>query len=166
MYVTVDTNTFDLYNVYFGDKQKNNIIENCYFSNIYYSTQFYTLNNIVMYFKIELNINSENTGFAYFDAKSSTNKQVFERMENLEKVLLEYYNQHKKEYIFQYSLSHQLERGYIKLQLPKKLKTIDILLRISGIWENKKKEIGLIYKFLKVNNTTLDQTQKRYPCHI
>ena len=165
MYVTVNIDSFDIYNIYFGDKQKNNIIDNCYFSNIYYSTHFYTLNNIVLSFKIELNTNNEHTGLAYFNTKSFENKKVFETIEKLEKIVLEYYNQTKQECSFQYSLTQQLERGYIKLQVPKKLKTMDILLRISGIWENKNKEIGLIYKFLKVNSTNLDQTQKRYPCH-
>lgn len=165
MYVTLNIDSFDIYNIYFGDKQKNNIIENCYFSNIYYSTQFYTLNNIVLHFKIDLNTANENTGLAYLNTKSTENEKVFEQIGKLEKLILNYYNQTKKEFTYQYSILQQLERGYIKLQVPKKLKTMDILLRISGVWENKKHEIGLIYKFLKVNSTNLDQTQKRYPCH-
>ena len=97
--------------------------------------------------------------------KSRENNNVFDKIKKLEKIILEYYNQTNK-FKFQYSLQQQLNRGYIKLQIPKKLKTIDVILRISGIWENKSKEIGLIYKFMKVNSSTLDQTQKRYPCHV
>jgi len=166
MYVTVDIDSLDVYNIYFGDKQKNNIIENCYFSNIYYSTQFYTLNNIVLHFKIELNTTNENTGLAYLNTKSPENKKIFQEILTLEKMILEYYNQSKNECSLQYNLLQQLERGYIKLQVPKKLKVMDILLRISGVWENKTKDIGLIYKFLKVNSTQSGQTQHRYPCHV
>lgn len=161
MYVTLDIETLDIYNIYFGEKQKNNVIQNCFFSNIYFSTLCYTLNNLVFFLEFEMITYYHQKNQLHFNTNCTHNIQLVKNIERIEKQLLTYYQKNTDEYAIQYTLFTQVKKGYIKLISNTNFNTsAALLLRISGIWENKQGEIGLIYKFLKAGNP--DHSTKKY----
>lgn len=159
MYVTLDIETLDTYNIYFGEKQKNNVIQNCFFSNIYFSTLYYTLNNLVFFLEFDSITVCPEKNQLFFSTTNTSNAEIINSVHRVEKQLLTYYRNNANENHIQYSLHQQLKKGYIKIIMHSKSKRAPLLLRISGIWENKQGEIGLIYKFLKANTTNF-QTNK------
>lgn len=156
MYVTLDIETLDIYNIYFGEKQKNNVIQNCFFSNIYFSTLYYTLNNLVFFLEFELISTCPQKNQLFFNTNNAHNIQIMHHIQRIEKQLLTYYQKYTNENEVQYTLYQQLKKGYIKMIMHTNFKKTPLLLRISGIWENKQGEIGLIYKFLKANGTNMN----------
>lgn len=159
MYVTLDIETLDIYNIYFSEKQKNNVIQNCFFSNIYYSTLYYTLNNLVFFLEFEFTITCPEKNQLYFNTNNPHNTNIMHHIQHIEKQLLTYYKKNTNELQIQYTLYPQLKKGYIKLIMNTTVKKVPLLLRISGIWENKQGEIGLIYKFLKANSANMNSNK-------
>lgn len=164
MYAVIDLDNIDVQNIYFGEKQKNNIIQKCYFSNIYYSNIYYTLNNIVFEINLDLNylVNNINNNNIFFDTKLKTNRSTIDKLKQFEKQILKYYNQ-SFDLNIEKSLYHQLKKGYIRISFQNKPSNVKLLLRISGVWENHEHQIGLIYKFIKPNiSKTIDYSKQMF----
>lgn len=150
MYAIIDLDNIDIQNIYFGEKQNNNIIQKCYFSNIYYSNVYYTLNNVM--FEINLDTNhlmNINTNTIFFDINLKRNRSIIDKLKLFEKQILKYYNK-SSELNIEKSLYNQLKKGFIRMSV-QNTDRIKLLLRISGVWENHEHQIGLIYKFIKPN---------------
>jgi hypothetical protein len=173
MLIILDAKLFDQLHVYFGDKQKNNIVEYCYFTSLYYSTDICTTNNLLFDFPVDVTFvekQSNMTSIKYnFDIHSEYNKTIVFLLSSIEHKLLNKYNLFDNKNI-NYILSNHLRNGIIKVCINHKDKDNShihknknmnesknkiigrnenqLYIRISGVWENSKNEIGLIYKFI------------------
>ena len=170
MFIILDAKLFDQRHVYFGDKQKNNIIEYCYFTSLYYSTDICTTNNLLFDFPVDVMFVEKQSNMNYikynFDIQSEYNKTIVYLLSSIEHKLLNKYNLFDNKNI-NYILSNHLRNGNVKVCVSHKDKDINmnnidnyknttpfhknetqLYIRISGVWENSKNEIGLIYKFI------------------
>lgn len=163
MLIILDPKIFDQRHVYFGDKQKNNIVEYCYFTSLYYSDDICSTNNLLFDFPIDVMfVEKQNNNYLKysFDVHSEYNKKIIYQLSSIEHKLLNKYNLFDNKNI-KYILSNHLRNGNLKVSAPykddKKEKNKNIVIektkyqlyiRISGVWENSKNEIGLIYKFI------------------
>lgn len=166
MLVILDAKLFDQRYIYFGDKQKNNIVEYCYFTSLYYCTDYYVTNNLLFDFPVDVSFIEKQDNHNYlkyfFDIHTEYNKKIILQLSSIEQKLLNKYNLFDNKNI-KYILSKHLRNGNIKVSTPynddKKNKNKDkiinieqtknqLYVRVSGIWENSKNEIGLIYKFI------------------
>jgi hypothetical protein len=81
----------------------------------------------------------------------NTNESIKERLINIETQILHKYNNIKQK---TFKLKEQINNNNLKLFSNKPIKntqysSINVIIKISGIWESKT-EIGLIYKFILV----------------
>lgn len=155
MYIILHTDNFNLKNVFFSEKEKNNVIQNCFFTHILYSDQNITLNNLV--FKLDIpymefvnriyrnQYSNSNVGICIYKIKYCS---WIQNIIEMEANLLDLYNSGPHEYKIRYNLKHTLQKGLLHITGEDKLK----VLRISGVWQDKMNNIGLIYKFLTINH--------------
>lgn len=144
---TIKIEEFNGYYVLFGEKTKNNIIDNSEFCNIQYSTPIFTLNNIILTFHLH-EVFIENYFNKYKCNLNQYNTHIIDSLKLIEQNILFKY-QSKKQPIFK--LSEQLDKKHMKLfsnihLINSLYKNVCVMLKISGIWENEK-EYGIIYKF-------------------
>lgn len=152
MLLIINENQFNNNYIEYGERNKNNIINNSYFYSISYVNQLFsiqylyiefTLNNIFIeeyYNKYKINIKDNNTNTLNFIKQLET--QILNKFS---KNITKKYKKCKK-------LNEQIEKNNIKGISNKKIKnsfysSLDCLIKISGIWEHND-EIGLIYKIL------------------
>ena len=155
MHLTIDTNQFDVHNVMISDKTKNNIMSNSDFYRIYFSNDYFTLNGISISFTL-YNLNVEK----YFNKikcnfeESIKNRKEVESIKNIERNILEKYNDINEKKIFR--IDEQLSNHFLKLFDENKLKvgnhnSIQFQLKISGIWsQSQTNEYGLTFRFFVV----------------
>lgn len=146
-------NQYNNEHIYFSEPLQNNIITDSKFIRIYYSTPDVIFNGIY----ISLTFNSlklerfYNKLLFFIDINDENNKEILEQIFEIEKHLLDKSNILKNKI---FNLKNQLESGIIKLYSDnniEKKNTFDIILKISGIWENND-DFGLTFKFLDVNH--------------
>jgi hypothetical protein len=125
-----------------------------YFIRIIYSDDDTTLTGLMipMYLNCVTIFKSFNKSVIMYDLHS--HKEMILKICNLEVAILERYSQILKMYKNQekcsvYNLTTQLRSCSIKLfdDIDKSLDECNIVLKISGIWENEK-EIGITFKFI------------------
>ena len=125
MLIILDAKLFDHRHVYFGDKQKNNIVEYCYFTPIYYSTDSFTTNNLLFDFPVDVTFVENQNNIMYikynFDIHSEYNKTIISLLSSIEHKLLNKYNLFDNKNI-NYILSNHLRNGNIKVCTPYKEK--------------------------------------------
>jgi hypothetical protein len=113
--LALDYSLFDIFYLQFTDVRKNLISDKVAFSNIIYSTQYYSLNGLF------LNMENDN--------------DILEKIIKIEYDIIEHY----KSYYFNKKEPCYELQNYISKN------TTTVLLKISGIWENKN-EIGIMWK--------------------
>ena len=155
MHLTIETNQFNSHNVMISDKTKNNIMSNSDFYRIYFSNDDFTLNGISISFTL-YNLNVEK----YFNKikcnfeDNNNNRQEVELIKNIEKDILEKYNDINDKKI--YRIDEQLSNHFLKLFDENKLKvgnhvSIQFQLKISGIWsQSQTNEYGLTFRFFVI----------------
>ena len=143
--------TVDQYNirhVYFNEPIQNTVIDNSKFIKIIYSNEEITLNGI--YIILPITISSTESFFKKikYSFDFSTNKQILEKIFNIEKNILNKYDLKKEK---KYLINDTLRSGYIKIFFNEneKKKSDQFILKISGLWENET-EYGLTFKFLSI----------------
>jgi hypothetical protein len=151
MLISQNIHKINIYNIIFGEKTLNTIMENSDFCSIYYSNDIITMNNLTLYFTLN-NITIE----PYFNKykckmNNNTNYDIKEKLINIESHILHKYNNIKQK---TFKLKEQINNNNLKLFYNKPIKntkysSINVIIKISGIWESKT-EIGLIYKFILV----------------
>tara|TARA_A100001011_G_scaffold362416_1_gene411316 strand:+ start:6440 stop:6910 length:471 start_codon:yes stop_codon:yes gene_type:complete len=155
MHLTIDTTQFNCHNVMISDKTKNNIMSNSDFYRIYFSNDYFTLNGISISFTL-YNLTVEkyfNKIKCNFD-DSNKNQQEVEIIKNIEKNILEKYNDINIKKI--YRIDEQLSNHFLKLFDENKLKvgnhsSIQFQLKISGIWsQSQTNEYGLTFRFFVI----------------
>tara|TARA_B100001093_G_scaffold453956_1_gene462989 strand:- start:1885 stop:2355 length:471 start_codon:yes stop_codon:yes gene_type:complete len=155
MHLTIRTNQFDIHNVMISDKTKNNIMNNSDFYRIYYSNENFTLSGVCIFFSlnnivIEKYFNKIKCNFE----ESSINKINVQKIKNIEKMILEKYDDINNKKIFR--IDEQLSNKFLKLFDENILnigryETINFQLKISGIWsQSESNEYGLTFRFFVI----------------
>jgi len=150
MYISLNTNQYDINNVIISEKTKNNIMTNGDFYRLYYSTEDIILNGLHISFELK-NISIEkyfNKIKCIFDNNDHNNNTVYS-LKNIEKRLLERYRGINRECV--YRIGEQLENKFIKIFDDnyiniKRYKSIKFVLKVSGIWSSQN-EFGLTFRF-------------------
>lgn len=159
MYVIIPFELFDVLNIFFGKKQTNNMVSYCYFTSILYSTKHFSLSNVIFHIKLfPIRIKHMNDMMhIYFDNNTDHHRTCISNVSNIEKGILKAYSGVKDNVFIQENITNQFIKGALKLHIATSLKKtyssfqnnhVDILLRVSGVWENEYSKIGLIYKFM------------------
>jgi hypothetical protein len=115
--LTLDYSLFNIFHIQFTEVKKNLTSDKVAFSNIIYSTQYYSFNG--------LPLNMEN------------DDDIREKIIKIEYDIIEHY----KSYYFNNKTPCYELQNYIS----KKSKSTTILLKISGIWENRN-QVGIMWK--------------------
>ena len=155
MHLTINTNQFDTHNVMISDKTKNNIMSNSDFYRIYYSNENFTLSGVCIFFSlnnivIEKYFNKIKCNFE----ESSINKTNVQKIKNIEKMILEKYDDINNNKVFR--IDEQLSNKFLKLFDENilnigKYDTINFQLKISGIWsQSETNEYGLTFRFFVI----------------
>ena len=150
MYISLNTNQYDINNVIISEKTKNNIMTNGDFYRLYYSTEDIILNGLHISFELK-NISIEkyfNKIKCIFDSNTYNNNTVI-LLKNIEKKLLERYTGINRDCV--YRIGEQLENKFIKIFDDnyisiKRYKSIKFVLKVSGIWSSQN-EYGLTFRF-------------------
>ena len=139
---------FNQNNIILEDKQKNIILDNGDFYRIYYSDESVCLNGVFVNFTLK-NAMIEpyfNKIKCSFDGHS--NKKTINYLKNIEKSILQTIIIPGKKIS---RIEEQLSNCFIKIfsasdKIKKKFEKLNILLKISGIWQNKN-EYGITFRF-------------------
>lgn len=153
MLLILNNKNIDINKVFFGDKSVNNVIDNSFFYQIYYSNDLFTLSSLIFEFNISNISFSECYGKQKITFDYNKNNYELDKIINLEKSILYFFMEEKSintEYIT-YKIEETLKNNYIKINIDN-TKNINknickLLIKISGIWENNGK-YGIIYKFI------------------
>lgn len=153
MRLSIPINSYDKKNIIMVSKTNNNIM-NGYFYRIYYSTSMVTLNSFFCNFKLE-NIRLEkyytkikcqinyNHNHAIINKIRMIEKSI---LENLDILTIEKKNKKLR-------ISDQLDQDFIKIVNEYNINinstTCNILLKISGIWEDEE-SYGITFKFFLI----------------
>ena len=149
MNVVIKEEQFNLTNIYYTEPIQNIIMDNSQFVKIVYSNEDVMMNGIYLLVDLK-HINKE----SYFKKikityDTSLNKNILNRIYEIENQLLQKYNSNKK--IQRKIIYDTLNNGVIKLFPNDETDVISnnnsFILKISGIWENET-EYGLTYKLL------------------
>jgi hypothetical protein len=134
--------------IYFNEPIQNNIINESRYIRILYSTPNIVFNGIHVLINLTID-NMErqyNKNIIYYNIEKNT--QTINSIKKIEQIILKKYNSFKSPC---YNLSELLDGGVIRLftDLTEKRKVINIILKISGLWEDDK-TYGVTYKFFSV----------------
>jgi hypothetical protein len=146
-------------NISYGSKIKNNIIENSYFYPICYSNNLLSLSSLVFKFSLcdftlSNCFNKHKIIFKYKDNIEELNKII-----KIEEILIDIFMERNEmniinEINYEYKIKEAIYNNSIKtiIDNPNKIniKKSDLLIKISGIWENNNK-FGLNYKFIIIH---------------
>ena len=152
MNLAIDINEFDINSVFFQKPITNTVIDNSDFIRIIYSNDLMILNGI--YIKIKLEIKSVESYYSKYKCifNVSDNKDVFNKIQSIENVILERFssNKTKKKKIYE-----QINNCYVKIFTDNIFNSNNIpnyfTLKISGIWETNN-DCGITYKFMTINH--------------
>ena len=149
MYLLI--NKFNKNNLFLSEKQKNNILQGSDFYRLFYSDSNITLNGVFLKYTI-ININIQK----YFNKikcvfKETENEKTIKSIIKLEKIILNLFGP-LLDRIPVYTIEEQLKQNFIKIFTEKntiygKYESVNILLKISGIWVDNEK-FGLTFRFL------------------
>jgi hypothetical protein len=154
MYIILHTDNFNIKNVFFSEREKNNVIQNCFFTHVLYSDKNITLNNLVF----KLNIpHMEFIDKTYRNHYTHNNVCVriykikvcpwIQKAIEIEAAILNLYNSVSQQYTIRYNLKQALQKGMLHITGEEG----NQILRISGVWQDKMNNIGLIYKFITIH---------------
>lgn len=142
---------FNENNIFFYEPIKNNILDEASFIKIIYSNNNVSLNGIYLlvnfkniicekyYNKYKINFNIKN------------NKKLIDDLKNIEEEILKKYNINK---LPQFKLYELLNNGNIKILNEIKNDECNLVLKISGLWENSI-NYGLTFKFLNLERLSV-----------
>jgi len=151
MYLII--NNLNKENIFLNEKQENNILQGSDFYRIQYSDENITLNSIYLKFKFyNIKINK------YFNKlkclfPKKRNEDCIKKINNIEKTILDKYKPFLINREQNFIINEQIIQNYIKIVINdknidcEKIRDLDVVLKISGIWVDKKK-YGLTFRFL------------------
>ena len=130
---------FNKSNIFIMPPIKNTLIHEGLFYKLLYSNSLFTSNGI--YVKISLIDTKYINGRLNYDI--SKNSKILNKIVNIENYILEKVNTDKKTH---HKIYDQIKTGNIKSN-----NNSEIIIKISGIWENDN-SIGVSYKIISINN--------------
>lgn len=146
--------TIDSKNIYFSEPVQNAIIHDSYFIRIIYSDNNVSFTGLMLQMKLSYITISKSFNKNIINYDLNSNKEMMSNIFDLETLIIEKYNKflnshNKSPKIPIYNLSNQLKLCNIKIfsDIDKRKQECDIILKISGIWENNK-EFGITFKFI------------------
>jgi hypothetical protein len=147
MNIALSKDNFSEYNIIFGSKSDNNIINDSYFYTIHYSDTNIYLNHIVY----QINLEDVSLEPYYNKLKCSyiieNNTEQLQELVHLERNILGLFSSKLKP---SYKIHEQLKKAFVKLtndtNAPETDSKYNLYIKISGIWETDT-EYGIIYKF-------------------
>lgn len=151
MYIII--NNLNKENIFLNEKQENNILQGSDFYRIQYSDENITLNSIYLKFKFyNIKINK------YFNKLKCVfprqkNEECIKKINNIEKIIMDKYKPFLINREPNFIINEQIIQNYIKIVINNKnidyenMRDLDVILKISGIWVDKKK-YGLTFRFL------------------
>jgi len=146
MYAVIDINNFEKNNVYYCSPVNNTIMNDSSFIRTIYSTDYFIMNNIYIFFKLnELNIDKYFSKYkCNFNPKS--NLIVIQQLKDIEKSILNRFHGKKTPI---YMICEQLNESVIRIYSENEnINTAGhFILKISGIWETNN-EYGITFKFI------------------
>lgn len=149
MNLLINTNSYDVNNLYIMDPVSNNVLDNAVFYRLLYSNSYMTMNSL--YFKIKLSnvcivklFNKFKISFNH-----TLNKQSLDFIKHIESTLLNKFTFDRK--TPQYCVNDVINSDNLKLysnkdNLNEYNDTLEIYLKISGFWM-KDNIYGITYKF-------------------
>jgi hypothetical protein len=134
--------------IYFNEPIQNNIINESRYIRILYSTPSIVFNGIHVLINLSIdNLDRQyNKNILYYN--TDKNIQAINSIKEIEKIILKKYYSLKMP---SYNLSELLDGGVIRLFTDsiEKKKSMNIILKISGLWEDDE-TYGITYKFFSV----------------
>ena len=158
MFLTINHKNFNPHNIIISEKTKNNVMIGSDFHRLIFSDEHCSSSGIFITFSLE-NVTIDK----YFNKikcqfeKTNTNNYNISSIKAIEKMILNKFNNIRNKSLT-CRIKEQLKNGYIKLYGDDtisygKHKTINFLLKISGIWvSNQSNEFGLTFRFFIFNN--------------
>lgn len=147
MILTIPIELYEEEYVIFMDKKNNIVLNDGYFTKIYYSNNSITLNGLYILFNYlntieNNNIYDNNVKYINNLINSIQNSNTYNRLHNIEKNMLNNYNEY-------FQLNKKPIYTIKNIFYKNNYKKIKYIIKISGIWENND-EIGLAYKIEKI----------------
>jgi hypothetical protein len=146
--VTIQPENITKEYIYFNEPIQNNIINESRYIRILYSTPSIVFNGIHVLINLSIDTieRQYNKNILYYNIEKNT--QPINSIKKIEKIILKKYNSSKTP---SYNLSELLDGGVIRLftDLTEKKKVVNIILKISGLWEDDE-TYGVTYKFFSV----------------
>lgn len=138
--IAEDIYKFSNKNIFIMQPIKNTMINQGLFHKLLYSNHIFTSNGL--YIKIHFVNTKWMNGRLYYDI--STNSDLLNRVAEIEKYILEKVSICKK---YHYKIYDQIKNGNLKTSNANS----NIVLKISGVWENDN-SIGISFKIISINN--------------
>jgi len=134
MYIGLNIKDYNIKNIFYSEQTKNTVIENSFFSRIFYSTENINLNGC--FFTIDLN---------EFD----DNNILIKLLDKIENEILSLYKNTGVKYL-------KLKDSIVNQLISKngKNKNKKIVVKISGIWDNYN-TYGLTFKLINIDSNKL-----------
>ena len=144
-------NNYCIENIYFLSPQTNKILQKSKYIKFIYSNELISLNGI--FYTIHIPI--KHITNKYNKYKITFNPEDIQKYNNIFKFEENILNKYSKTKIKELNLKQLMEYGqctfYSNFPIDLSIKTIPLLLKISGIWENQI-NIGLSYKITNINH--------------
>lgn len=144
-------NQYTIDNVFFGDLQRNTVIQDSNFMRLLYSSDYFTLNGIFILVEFK-NINVEKYFSKYkCNFNIQENAEIIKCIQDIEVGILKKLSISNQSPSFQ--IGPQVSSGNIKMfsnNIPQK-GNLRVILKLSGIWDNGK-DYGITYKFMPIND--------------
>ena len=157
MYLCIKDTDFNKNSIIINEKIKNNVINNSHFYRIYYSTNSFTSNGVVMTFKMKYDKIEKYFSKVKILFREILNHKLITRLIRIEDELLSSLNIKNKYRRCQ--IREQLMNGYLKIIPDSKLdlsdkSDIQIIIKISGFWESKD-EFGITFRCLATKTSAV-----------
>ena len=134
MYIGLNIRDYNIKNIFYSEQTKNTVIENSFFSRIFYSTENINLNGC--FFTIDLD-------------EFNDNNILIKLLDKIENEILSLYKNTGVKYLkFKDSIVNQL------INKNGKNKNKKIVVKISGIWDNYN-TYGLTFKVINIDSNKL-----------
>ena len=134
MYIGLNIKDYNIKNIFYSEQTKNTVIENSFFSRIFYSTENINLNGC--FFTIDLD-------------EFNDNNILIKLLDKIENEILSLYKNTGVKYLkFKDSIVNQL------INKNGKNKNKKIVVKISGIWDNYN-TYGLTFKVINIDSNKL-----------
>lgn len=152
MLLIIDKDDFNHNKICFGEKTKNNIMENSYFYNVTYEDILFSIHHLYIKYSLnDIRIDKYFNKYKLNISNNDTNNELKTQLCNMEQNILNLFSNKKTHSL---TLRQQLYNNNVKCMSNKVLNNtqyskIDVIIKISGIWENNN-EIGVIYKLIIV----------------